>query len=60
MRNPTIYKASSLRKWDCDTEKNGRWIPARPLGWQGIRWFYNIKLAFYVLIGKYDVLDWED
>ncbi len=60
MRNPTIYTASSLRNWDCDTNKNGRWIPARPLGWQGIRWLHNLKLAFLVLIGKYDVLDWED
>lgn len=61
MRNPSIYTAEAIRKWDDDTEtKNGKWIPARPLGWQGIRLFHNIKLAFLVFIGKYDVLDWED
>ena len=60
MRNPEIYKASDLQKWNCATEKNGRYIPARPLGWQGLRLDKTFQIAFYVLIGKYDALDWED
>jgi len=61
MKNPEVYKVYDLKNcWDNCTEKNGKWIPARPLGWQGIRWLTNIKIAFCVLIGKYDALDWED
>ena len=61
MRNPSVYKTSSLLKWDAAVQnKDGRWVPARPLGWQGPRWSTSIKIAFYVLIGKYDALDWED
>lgn len=62
MRNPSIYTAREIyNSDDCvQTHYNGEWIPARPMGWQGFRWFKNLKLALLVYVGKYDVLNWED
>lgn len=67
MRNPEKYTAQEISEsnnfiaYRNATDKNGeKWIPARPLGWQGFRTFHNIKLAWLVYIGKYDILDWED
>ena len=61
MRNPGVYKVSNLEKLNDDQrEKNGKWIPARPLSLYGFQPFTNFKIAFYVLIGKYDALDWEE
>jgi len=54
-----IYKADTIRKWDIDVNYgDGRWIPGRPLGRGSI--FQRLKVAWKVLIGKYDALDWED
>ena len=37
-------------------DKNGDWVPARPLGLFSLR--RRIKLAWGVLTGKYDALKW--
>jgi hypothetical protein len=55
------YKAIDIVNWSCSKQSDNRWIPARPLpyyGWWGVK--TRIKCAWFVLIGKYDALDWED
>ena len=61
MRNPDIYSAREIKNWEVSTStKTGNYIPARPEPFYGIRLFHNIKIAWYVLIGKYDALNWEE
>lgn len=60
MRNPTIYKARDIDKWGEYALHEKKWIPARPLPFYGWRFMHSIKIAFFVLIGKYDALNWED
>jgi hypothetical protein len=62
MRNPDIYKVSKfdIKNWPYTETEDNRWIPARPCPFYGSRFFRNIKISWFVFIGKYDVLDWED
>jgi len=61
MRNPDVWTALQIQKWDASTStKNRGYIPTRPLPWYGPKLFHNIKIAYYVFIGKYDALDWEE
>lgn len=55
-----VYTAYELKKWSCDTpdKDNVRWIPARPITYW--RMFERIKMAWFVLVGRFDALDWED
>jgi len=59
MRNPIIFKADEIKKWDVERRKDEKWVACRPLPFYGLRLFHNLKIAFFVLIGKYDVLEWE-
>lgn len=43
---------------DCEIEIKGKWYPARPTGYCSI--FDRIKYAWWVLVGKADVLTWPD
>ena len=52
-----IFTAKQIRQWDCDTEKDGQWIPARPVK---LGLVDRVKSAWFVLIGKCDALDWQD
>ena len=60
MNTPSIYTPSELQNWPCGEEyEPGRYRPSRPVGWHlsGLhprRW----KIAWRVLIGRYDALDW--
>ena len=38
---------------------NGRWVAARPLGWQGWSLKTRARTAWKVFIGKWDALRWE-
>lgn len=38
---------------------DGRWVPARHLGWQGWVLRHRLKLAWRVFIGRYDALEWD-
>ena len=38
--------------------KNGDWVPARPIGFFSLRW--RLKLAWNVFLGKYDALKWAE
>lgn len=61
IRMPAKYKARSIQEWDCDASYDGkRWIPARPVSDFTQPFWYRWKLAFLVLIGKCDAVDWED
>jgi len=56
MKYPMLYNADNLRKWETDTEINGKWLAGRPIGLcSPVRRFY---LAWLVLTGKCDVLKW--
>lgn len=64
-RQPIIYKVNTIMHWvnmkECRTTSlNGIiWNPARPLGHNLFSIVWRWKLAFLVLIGKYDALNWE-
>ena len=61
MRNPDVYRVRQIKIWDVSEQrKNGEYFPARPLPFYGCRLFENLKLAYLVFIGRYDILDWED
>lgn len=60
MRQPNRYSALDIKQWDVSTKQKGIWIPARTVGHNMRGWAYRWKLAYLVLIGKYDALDWED
>lgn len=60
MRNPDIYTATQIKNWNVAGETElGLWIPCRPLpSYRFFRFFHNLKICWYVFIGKYDVLSW--
>ena len=60
MRQPIIYTANNIKQWDCDIESENGWIPTRPVGHNLFSILHRIKLSYLVLIGTYDILDWED
>lgn len=51
------YTAQQIKNWDTSCSVDGKvWIPARPVTF----WSFNrIKLAWLVLIGALDALDWQ-
>jgi hypothetical protein len=67
MRNPELYCADHLTKWETQTEViiydhrnipvRCDWAAARPLGRTGPFW-HRFKLAWLVLTGKCDVVKW--
>lgn len=65
MNTPTIYQAGRLKKeWrgnsHCDAGlPDGRWVPARPMGWQGLSIRQRFRCAWLVFTGRADVLQWE-
>jgi len=64
MRSPAKYKTTQLDLITNNTEPtiiNGveRWVPAKPINYDGIDLFHRIKCAWLVFIGKYDALEWH-
>lgn len=60
-RNPHVWTARELKEHAISTEHpSGEWIPARPITSYGLRWWRNLKMAWGVLTGRYDALDWEE
>lgn len=74
-QRPEIYTIDDINKWDGPSTHalfkiptgNGNqvrrvkaWIPARPVSLIGGFWKHRIKIAYKVLIGEYDALDWRD
>lgn len=52
------YTAKQIKNWDVQQAPD--WKPARPINYRYESIFFRIRLAFGVLTGKYDALDWED
>lgn len=58
--SPNLWTLEVLTKSYADvaTNINGKWVPARPMGYDSI--LHRIRLAFYVFIGRYDALVWPE
>lgn len=55
------YTAKELSEWGCARDVgNGVWVPARPINHEFDSWRFRLKCVWMVLIGKWDVLDWEE
>lgn len=52
------YTARQIKTWDtCTKREDDAWVPARPHQLYSVK--YRLAMAWNVLIGKYDALDWE-
>ena len=51
-----IYKADTLKDWDCSSNINGKWVMSRPVQ---LGMIDRIKTAWEVLRGRCDGLKWE-
>lgn len=52
------YERVEVQLYNGETQEY--WRPIRPINFQFESWRFRLKNAFYVLIGRYDVLDWND
>ena len=54
----TIWQLDALLAHcsECEAQIDGYWVPARPLGWQSIR--YRLKAAWLVFTGRADAVTW--
>lgn len=60
-RNPNVVTPRQLIDAPYnETQIDGKWIPARPLGYYGLCLFRRFKLAWRVFTAKDDVLSWKD
>lgn len=62
MNTPTIWTPTALIEHSKHVQAglaDGRWVPARPYGWQGICLRARLKAAWLVFTAKADVLMWE-
>jgi hypothetical protein len=60
---PNIFHANTVSNDISSTvylAKDGRWLPKRPLGFQGLYLKRRLSLAWKVFTGQYDVLRWSD
>ena len=54
------YLAVQIKNWDAQHKaRSGLWIPSRPENFKFDGIVLRLKLAFGVLIGRYDALDWN-
>ncbi len=62
MRHPDTYSAIEIKQWTTEEEYSpGKWAPSRPepYSFSFPMLYRSIKIAFKVLIGKYDALNWN-
>lgn len=52
------YTANQIKNWDVSCSPY--WLPARPKNYRVDGVFMRLKLAWRVLIGRYDALDWQE
>jgi hypothetical protein len=57
---PNILKFDDVdgRHGQSEAKINGRWVPARPVGYLSLGW--RIKLAWMVFTGKADAFVWPE
>ncbi|MCM5682940.1 hypothetical protein M8A51_25740 [Schlegelella sp. S2-27] len=59
MRTPLLIAADDLKgNWPLRSADGGKWVAARPHSYGP--WWWRFRLAFGVLIGRYDALRWLD
>lgn len=61
-RTPKIWTAQEIQAWDVAESSDGtEYRPSRPMD-DGFRhpFWHRWKVAFGVLVGKYDALDWGE
>jgi hypothetical protein len=62
MNTPTIYTPESLKRTTANVQcglPDGRFVAARPMGWQGLCLRERLRCAWLVFTGRADVLRWE-
>lgn len=62
MNTPRIYTPASLKQATVGVScglPDGRWVAARPMGWQGLSLRTRLRCAWLVFTGRADVLQWE-
>jgi hypothetical protein len=57
MKDPSIIHVHSLLDQSTQTEIDGKWVPARPLGFSSI--LYRFRAAWLVWTGRADALIWH-
>lgn len=55
-----LYSVDSIVNNQTQKLIHGKWVPARPLNYQRDSFFFRVKLAWRVLTGKYDAIDWDE
>ena len=59
-RTPLVYSAVELKQWDSGELAEGKYIPARPCGFSGLRYMgMRFRIAWRVFTGRYDALSWS-
>ena len=59
MNCPNKYYADQLREQNEAAQIGGKWVSARPLGFQGLCLSLRFKHAWNVFTGKADALYWH-
>lgn len=56
------YKPTQILRWDVNRQSphTGRWVPARSENYRADSLWTRLRLAWGVLIGRYDALDWDE
>lgn len=59
MEYKMVYTIKETMEWSVYTEKNEKWVPARPINYKYESIFFKIKCAWKVFRGEYDCLKWD-
>lgn len=63
MNTPNVYTPEQLRSEPLTNIQaglpDGRWVAARPMGWQGLCLRKRLRAAWMVFTGRWDALRWE-
>ena len=57
------YNVEDFRDWGIEKAakaRDGRYVLARPENYKFDSWRYRMKLAWLVLVGRYDAIEWAD
>lgn len=57
------YNVEDFRDWGLEKaakDGDGRYYLARPENYKYESWSYRLKIAWLVLVGRYDAIEWAD